>query len=246
MVELSFKQTQAERIVRIAATVLFNGIENTVKQRKPLSAVTDDAQYGYTASACMEPVGPKFVRITDLQDGRIDWEPVPYCSCDKPESYLLRKGDILFARTGATTGKTHIMNEDADAVFASYLIRVRPLDSVRAEYLYWFFQSDNYWSQVVEEKEGSAQPNVNGRKLMTMLLAVADAETQDAICRFMRAVRSRQDGATTSLPELPAYLKGQRRIVERFESLGDLQELIDSMAEEVRYLEQSLVQRHLR
>ena len=59
-------------------------------------------QYGFTASTASEPVGPKFVRITDLLDGRIDWETVPFCECTEPEKYLLRDDDLLFAHTGAT------------------------------------------------------------------------------------------------------------------------------------------------
>ena len=60
-------------------------------------------------------------------------------------------------------GKTHLVTEPMDAVFASYLIRLRPKPNVAADYLYAFFQSDSYWEQITEEKRGSAQSNVNGR-----------------------------------------------------------------------------------
>ena len=55
--------------------------------------------YGHTESASSEPVGPQFLRITDIQNGHVDWESVPYCkigSADLPK-YRLAGGDIVFA-----------------------------------------------------------------------------------------------------------------------------------------------------
>ena len=81
-----------------------------------------------TASASSQPVGPKFLRITDIQDGLVDWDAVPWCECDgrSAADARLKAGDIVFARTGATTGKSFLIREcPINAVFASYLIRVR-------------------------------------------------------------------------------------------------------------------------
>src|SRR5579863_8852429 len=83
--------------------------------------------YGYTESASTEQVGPRFLRITDIQNSHVDWDTVPYCpiaTSDLPK-YKLAEGDIVFARTGATTGKSYLIAEPPDAVFASYLIRVQ-------------------------------------------------------------------------------------------------------------------------
>lgn len=66
--------------------------------------------YGYTERACDEPVGPRFLRITDIQNDNVDWGKVPYCKIDSAEipKYRLVHGDIVFARTGATTGKSFL------------------------------------------------------------------------------------------------------------------------------------------
>lgn len=221
MLNLTFRQTPAERMVRIAASLVFDALQKAGTKLVSLSSLTEDEQYGFTASATLEPVGPKFVRITDLQDGRVDWETVPYCECPDPEKYLLKNGDILFARTGATTGKTFLLEDDVDAVFASYLIRVRPSHGVRSDYLYSFFQSDLYWSQIVEGKEGSAQPNVNGRKLMAVQVPLVDAALQGKIAEFLRAVRRLQDGDDTDLPLLPPPIEGQRKVVARLHLLSN-------------------------
>jgi type I restriction enzyme S subunit len=222
MLKLTFKQTRAEMMVRIASTLVFNALSKAGHPSAPLSKLSEKPQYGFTASSSTEEIGPKFVRITDLKDGRINWDKVPYCACDQPEKYLLSPGDILFARTGATTGKTHLIRQAPHAVFASYLIRVRAKDRVHPEYLLSFFQSDAYWSQIIEEKKGSAQPNVNGRKLMKIQVPLVDSDIQIAISRFLETVRARQDGSNEQLPELPPPLSEQRRIVARIEELAAL------------------------
>lgn len=57
-------------------------------------------QYGYTASASTEPIGPKFLRITDIKEGCVNWDEVPYCKCSesKIHEHILHKGDLLFEK----------------------------------------------------------------------------------------------------------------------------------------------------
>ena len=93
----------------------------------PLDQIADQPDYGHTASADHQAEGPLFLRITDLQDGTADWFNVPRCECDRIDRYELRLGDIVVARTGATTGKSYqISSMPHRAVFASYLVRIRP------------------------------------------------------------------------------------------------------------------------
>jgi type I restriction enzyme, S subunit len=220
MIKLTFKQSNAEVILRAASTLIFNKLVQSGYHLFPLSNLAERVQYGFTASAATEAVGPKFVRITDIQDGKIDWGSVPYCECSEIEKYRLTTGDILFARTGATTGKTYLVGETTDAIFASYLIRLRCKPSIVPDYLYFFFQSDVYWSQVIEEKKGSAQANVNGQKLSNLSVPSVDSDLQSVIANFLRIARSRQDGSREQLPVLPNPLNGVKNSVERIESLA--------------------------
>ena len=212
-------------MVRAASTVLFAALSRQRVTHVSIADLAERPQYGFTASATSETVGPKLVRITDLQDGKINWDSVPFCKCDEPDRYTLRENDILFARTGATTGKTHLVSKPETAVFASYLMRLRPKQEVEAGYLHSFLQSDSYWSQISEEKEGSAQPNVNGEKLAALKIPLVSRELQWAIAEFLRVVRHRQDGVAVDLPTLPAPLAEQRRVVARIEELaGQIEE----------------------
>ena len=145
---------------------------------KSVSELCDKPQYGYTASAATEQIGPHLLRITDIQDGSVNWETVPYCDCPNPEKYLLEKNDILFARTGATTGKSFLVEDCPTAVFASYLIRLRVQKLVTAQYLYAFFQSPIYWEQISANTVGSAQPNCNATKLASILVPIPSPEEQ--------------------------------------------------------------------
>ena len=127
-------------------------------------------QYGFTASAVSQPVGPKLLRITDIQNGRVDWSTVPYCRCTEFDKYRLQKGDILFARTGATTGKSFLMFDDVDAVFASYLIRISPGKDVLPSFIYQYFQSPDYWRDIVSGIDDGNRPNMNGSKLGKLII----------------------------------------------------------------------------
>ncbi len=91
-----------------------------------LGDVAVDVRYGYTASAVEQQVGPRFVRITDIVSGKVDWTRVPYCEVGDlaKARFALSVGDILIARTGPV-GAPARMDRDEDAVFASYLVRIR-------------------------------------------------------------------------------------------------------------------------
>ena len=103
-------------------------------------------QYGFTASAEHGREGPRFLRITDIQDGRVEWGSVPGCEITDAElkRYDLRAGDIVFARTGATTGKSFLIRQCPVAVFASYLIRLRHGPVILPEFLSLFFKTRCY------------------------------------------------------------------------------------------------------
>jgi len=142
--------------------------------------------YGYTESAKHTEVGPRFLRITDIQQGKVDWNTVPYCpiSSADEEKHLLKDGDLVFARTGATTGKSFLLNNPPRSVCASYLIRVRPdVKKVLPEYLYLYFQSGQYWVDVKSGMSGTAQGGFNSSKLGALAIRIPDLATQARIVK---------------------------------------------------------------
>ena len=140
--------------------------------------------YGYTESATEDAIGPKFLRITDIQNNSVNWDSVPYCRIDevKQEQYLLEENNLVFARTGATVGKSFLIQGSIpDAVFASYLIRIILEEEIYAKYVYAFFQSQSYWMQIHQGKLGSGQPNVNAKILSQITLPLPPFLEQQAI-----------------------------------------------------------------
>jgi len=120
--------------------------------------------YGVSESAKSEGKY-KLLRITDIQDNQVDWGTVPFTDFDedKVSSYILHDGDIVFARTGATVGKSYLIKRlRQNAIYASYLIRVQTFDLILPEYVKLFFESGYYWEQIELGSLGIGQPNVNG------------------------------------------------------------------------------------
>lgn len=137
-------------------------------------------QYGYTETATTEPVGPKFLRITDIAQNYIDWNGVPYCpiSEENHEKYVLSEGDVVVARTGATVGYAKMVGRNIpDSVFASFLVRIRPIDD---EYRYYFglaITSAVFLNFVQTNAGGSAQPQANPPLLGEFELSIPNKQS---------------------------------------------------------------------
>ncbi|MGI6471260.1 MAG: restriction endonuclease subunit S [Paludibacteraceae bacterium] len=132
-----------------------------------ISDITISIQYGYTGKA-LSKGKYKMLRITDIQNNDVDWASVPFVEIEdnKAEDYLLYDRDILFARTGATVGKSFLIeNLNEKSVFASYLIRINSCRNVNVKYIKFFLESNYYWEQISKNSVGTGQPNGNGTVL---------------------------------------------------------------------------------
>lgn len=152
--------------------------------------VCEKPEYGFTASAVEKPIGPKFLRITDIQDGRVIWNNVPYCNCPDSlkERYIIRSGNILFARTGATTGKSYLIKDCPEAIFASYLIRIVVKEQINSHFLYLVFNSFIYWRQITQQMGGSAQGGVNASSLANIKIPLPSILEQKKIAEILSTV----------------------------------------------------------
>jgi type I restriction enzyme S subunit len=150
-------------------------------EKKKISDVAESISYGYTASATEENIGPKFLRITDIVPDILDWSSVPFCEIpdDKKEKFLLQEGDIVVARTGATTGYAkRVGKRHPEAIFASYLVRIRlsgQLDDCIAGI---FLESEGYKNFIKTHLGGAAQPNANAKIISNAVLLVPPKNIQ--------------------------------------------------------------------
>lgn len=184
--------------------------------RARLNEACNRIQYGFTASSSAQELGPQYLRITDIQDGRVEWRSVPRVEAKAgQDAYRLRKGDIVFARTGATVGKSFLITEEPDgAIFASYLIRVSvEQNALNPGFAAFFFQSPDYWEQILEGAAGTGQSNFNGSKLAQLSLPVPPLAEQRRIVAKLDALTARTARARADLDRIPALAARYKQAV---------------------------------
>lgn len=140
--------------------------------------------YGYTDTA-KESGSARFVRITDIDEkGMLRDENKRYVDLiEQNNTFLLHRGDLLVARTGATFGKTLYFDTDEIAVFASFLIKLE-LPEYIDHYFYWVFaQTQNYWDQANSLVSGGAQPQFNANAIKQLLIPIPPLDIQKSIVK---------------------------------------------------------------
>jgi type I restriction enzyme S subunit len=182
-------------------------------------------QYGYTASATDEPIGPHFLRVMDINKQHwIDWSSVPHCVIpeDDKARYTLCVGDIVVARM-ADPGKSAIVEQKIDAVFASYLVRLKTDSLAHAYYLYYYLKSPAYAEYSAGAMSGSVQANMNARVIVAAELLMPPAlilkAFTDTILPLRRQIvenlNQSRSLATIRDTLLPKFISGQVRIKNR-------------------------------
>lgn len=143
-------------------------------------------EYGSnTASIPFEEGLPRYIRITDLNyDGGLNENMV--APRDLDSKYLLAKGDFLFARTGATVGKTYC-HKNGHALYAGYLIRyVTDKKILDPEFLASFTRTPIFWRWVQGQMKVGAQPNISSRQYDNLPVPVPSKNEQNSFLAIVR------------------------------------------------------------
>lgn len=171
----------------------------TVADRVPLGRVLRRApRYGINAAAVpLKPGVPTYIRITDIDEsGRFAPDPKVGVAHPNAHNYVLGSGEIVFARTGASVGKSYLYEtRDGRLVYAGFLINVAPdRKQLDPRFLALFVQTKEYWDWVARTSVRSGQPGVNGREYATLPVPLPDIATQNAIAETIgeadRLIRS--------------------------------------------------------
>ncbi len=170
-----------------------------------------DPQYGWTTRAKTNGT-LHLLRTTDITNGQINWNNVPFCEIEPPEpaKYLLNDGDILISRAGSIGSSIMVKNPPL-AIFASYLIRFRTLIDV--SYLAYFLQSPLYWKSISEKKIGITIPNINATKLKQIMVPLPPLQEQKRIVTKLEELFSRLDAGVASLKKAGEQVKRYRQSV---------------------------------
>ena len=171
--------------------------------KKLIDVVTSSGQYGTNTSAIDYIEGTaRYIRITDINDdGSLNEDIKSAESYD--DKYALAKDDMVFARTGATVGKTYL-HESGDAIYAGYLIKYHPNDSyIRPRFLKAFTHSSTYYNWVSKTQKVGAQPNISATQYDNMPILVPSLAAQDEyLSIYNQADKSEFDGFKSQFIEM--------------------------------------------
>ena len=134
---------------------------------------------------------PRYVRITDITDnGKLLESTSQSINKESAQPYILGEGDFLFARSGATVGKSYLYSKkDGECAFAGYLIRFKPNSTqLLPEFLFYFTHSDYYYNWVKSILRAGAQPNINAKEYSNMLLTKPPIGEQKKIAEILTTV----------------------------------------------------------
>ena len=152
--------------------------------------------YGIGASAV--PYSPElytYLRITDINDdGTLNKSDLKSVSDEKASDYLLKPNDIVFARTGASTGRNYFYDgTDGEFVYAGFLIKFS-LDpsKVNPRYVKYHCQSQVYRDWIAAFNTGSTRGNINAQTLASMPISLPDRENQDRIVKILDSLENRR------------------------------------------------------
>ena len=172
--------------------IRFNGFANAWEPRK-LGDIASSFEYGLNAVAKEYDGENKYIRITDIDDNTHEFLTDNLTSPDieltGADNYKLTEGDILFARTGASVGKSYIYkNSDGLVYYAGFLIRARIKEEYDTEFVFQNTLTDRYNKYIAVTSQRSGQPGVNAQEYAEFEIEVPKKEEQTKIGTYFRNI----------------------------------------------------------
>ena len=190
----SIIDNRKQQLQKLDELVKARFVELFVDKNYPLVTLDDlsfgKGEYGaQSASIEYDNTRPRYVRITDINDdGTLNDDVVSSSNIEDDVQYKLSYGDFMFARMGATVGKTYAY-KTGNQIFAGYLIRYRlNLEKILPEYLYSYTKLDEYKTWVLLNQSGAAQPGINAKKYGSLQIPVPPIYLQNEFADFVEQV----------------------------------------------------------
>ena len=165
----------------------------TAWEQRKLGSIAASFDYGLNAAATEYDGQNKYLRITDIDDTTHEFLKsdltTPLADLAMSADYLLEEGDLLFARTGASVGKTYLYRQyDGTVYFAGFLIRARIGESADPEFVYQATLTDAYKKYVAITSQRSGQPGVNAQEYADYQLMLPSRTEQQQIGMTLRSL----------------------------------------------------------
>ena len=187
-----FEQAKSRVCQSEGAYVTMRPLVSSWEQRK-LGSIAASFDYGLNAAATEYDGQNKYLRITDIDDTTHEFLKsdltTPLADLAMSADYLLEEGDLLFARTGASVGKTYLYRQyDGTVYFAGFLIRARIGESADPEFVYQATLTDAYKKYVAITSQRSGQPGVNAQEYADYQLMLPSRTEQQQIGMTLRSL----------------------------------------------------------
>ncbi|MBR5687788.1 MAG: restriction endonuclease subunit S [Prevotella sp.] len=202
------KKAQLKEYDHLAQSIFYDMFGDPVENEKgwevkKLSDISvEKLSYGSGASAMPYNEDVRYIRITDINDnGELNEDVVSPNAYD--EKYILNEGDILFARSGATVGKTYChKNKYGKCIYAGYLIRLIPNKRiVEPSYVFGYTKTLYYKKFVQKAQNAVAQPNINAKQYGDLLICIPPLSLQQSFAEKIEAIERQKELIKQSIAE---------------------------------------------
>ena len=174
--------------------------------REPMMYGANESAESYKESE------PRFIRITDITlDGKLNNDNKASLSRSKAIKYMLHKGDLLFARSGATVGKCYLFKEDIEACFAGYLIKAQCDKELMPEYMRYYCQSHYYNEWKAQSFIQSTIQNISAERYSYLPVTLPPVDEQEAIAKYL-------DQRTAKINAQIAKIQMQNQLLQEYKS----------------------------
>ncbi|HDL0091531.1 TPA: restriction endonuclease subunit S, partial [Listeria monocytogenes] len=179
-----------KKLEKSVPVIRFKGFSEAWEQRK-LGEIANSFEYGLNASSKTYDGENKYIRITDIDESshvfNQDNLTSPNISLDKLNHYLLEEGDILLARTGASTGKSYYYSKmDGKVFFAGFLIRAKIKQEYNVSFIFQNTLTERYNNFIQVTSQRSGQPGINAQEYARFALYIPELKEQQKIGVFFK------------------------------------------------------------
>ena len=210
---IRLKKEQLKDFDNLAQSIFYEMFGDPVENergwdvKKIKDIATEKLSYGSGASAVPFNTSVRYIRITDINEyGELKDEKVSPNIFD--EKYLLAEGDILFARSGATVGKTYLHKKNKNpCIYAGYLIRLRPNEMIVLPYYVYYYTKSNYYkSFICANQRVVAQPNINAKQYGNLDIPLPPLPLQHLFAQRIEQIEHQKAEVQKSITDLETLL----------------------------------------
>ena len=180
-------------------------------EKKTLKDISEPPKYGLGASAIPFNGKHKYLRITDIDDENRSFSPNPLTSPDSgiTPDYKLQDNDLVFARTGASVGKSYLYkSKDGEVYFAGYLIRFRITEAL-AKLVFYLTLTYEYEKWVAINSVRSGQPGLNAEEYSNLSFLIPSSNVEQAqITSFLGLIDKKIEGVELEIQSIEKFKEG--------------------------------------